>query len=517
MVFMCSGLFSTPVMAGLRTYDSNFTNSSGTINEVDWHSTDTHIVCKDRNLVIPAQSSTSDTKFVSKTLVTKTAAEEMVRVESVLRLTELPEGKQFILAFGLSNIEASSGETGNVEIVFADEGGIVVSVIAYGEEGAQTLVEKQKCGISLGRDFALNAAISSDAAFSLKINGRNIYESKLMVSGTGRFGILQTGSCGAEFSKLNVICNYYDTPENVNIVEDFEDGEFNANVLCSCLYGSNAENATPSGCSIEEYNGSKVLMFRNAGLGWFGTLYQYSNFEVTFDIPYYLHEDVLDEEFNVLTPRSYTPCLGFGEQDPRPYGEAYVKDTDLLLFGRDYCRSHMKKLFDVNYSEIGYGDISGDISKNQGYSVKATMIDGTMTVQVKPLSGGVYKTVVTQKYEDFRSGYIYIWSSGHDNFAIDNFTLTNLDEPSNLIEVEYKSSVIKAEDYVPTEEEEQMVFLTKDNTDEVSKPEAARMSTEIIFFICCVSGAIILIVIGIVVGAIRKHKKQGGGAKNEKK
>lgn len=509
-VIVCS-LFSTTALAGTRTESSNFVSSSGMINDADWHSTDVNIVCEDQKLVIPAASSTVDTKFVSKIPAAPTSAEKMISVEATLRITALPQDEQFIMAFGLGNIEAYSGENGNIEIVFTNSNGLAISVYAYGEE-VSTLLDNKTCGIPLNSQFSLNATITSKGVLIVDVNNKNICESELPVNGTGRFGILQTGSCGAEFTKLITNCHYYDTPENMNISEDFEDGEFNANVLCSSVRDGNGY--WPSGCSIEDYQGNKVLMFRNTGLGYFGTLYQYSNFELCFDIPYFLQDDIYDEEHNLIAKRSNSVSVGFGEESARPQGEAYITDTDLILLFKDSSMSWMKKAYSVEYSEVGYDNICGEPEKNQGYSVKITVVDGVMVLKVKPLSGGDYKTVVTQKYEDFRSGYIYIWCTADGNFAIDNFTLTNLDENPKLIEVEYESSVMKAEDYVPTERELQLEAY-KENAKETSVDKKGQEQFGVILFggiICAV-----IIISGVIIGRILKRKNKKGGAADDEK
>lgn len=512
MLVMSCSLFSTTVFAGTRTESSNFVSSSGTINDADWHSTDVNIVYQNQKLVIPATSSTVDTKFVSKTPAAPTSAEEMISVDATLRITALPQNEQFIMAFGLGNIEAYSGESGNIEIVFTNNNGLAISIYAYGEE-VSTLLNRKTCGILLNSQFSFNATITSKGVLIVDVNNKNICRSELPVSGKGRFGILQTGSCGAEFTKLTASCHYYDTPENVNISEDFEDGEFNANVLCSSVGDGNGY--WPSGCSIEDYQGNKVLMFRNTGLGYFGTLYQYSNFELCFDIPYFLQDDIYDEEHNLIAKRSNSVSVGFGEESARPQGEAYITDTDLILLFKDSSMSWMKKAYSVDYSEIGYDNICGNPEKNEGYSVKITVVDGVMVLKVKPLSGGDYKTVTTQEYEDFRSGYIYIWCTADGNFAIDNFTLTNLDENPNLIEVEHKSSVMKAEDYVPTEEELQLEAY-KENTKKAPVDKVGEDEFEL-NLISGIVVCVVVIVIGVVVVCILKRKNKKEGAANDEK
>lgn len=506
MVVVLSGVFMMPVEAGTRVSEKNAINKEGVINEADWHSTDTNIACKNEKLVIPADTSLEETKLISKIEAEATTASELVSATANFRLTAVPEGKQFILAFGLSSIEPLSGETGNVEIVFANKNEIEISVIAYGEDGAKTIVDGVKSGVSLNGNIKFESAISNDKKITIKINNKMICDAELPVTGEGRFGIMQTGSCGAEFSDLQVKYSYYDRPENANIEEDFENGEFNANLLMACLNTANNAGIYPAGSSIEDYNGSKVLMFRNAGLGWIGTIHPFSNFELTFDIPYYLQSDLKDENGNIIATASNTPCVSFGEESARPVGEAYIYATDLLVIGTKSSWSEMQKLYNTKYESI-----SGDPSENRGFSVKVTMVDGNMTLSRRPLSGGTWQEVTTQYYSNFRSGQVYIWCPGEGNFAIDNIKITNLDEDPNLIEVEYKSSVMKKVDYELTDEEKTMTFRKTDDTE-----EDMTLSSEKIFFICCLGGALLFLIVGVVV-SVKKRKTDKGGAAHEEK
>ena len=158
----------TSALAGARKLTSDFLADSGEVNLTEWHVGDENIYVKDNKLMIPAASSTDQTKFISKSVVKKsTAVDTLITASAAMRITQLPEGEQFILAFGLANIEAESGENGNVEIVFANNGGIVCSVIAYSDDEAITLVDKAKCGISVNSNFTLSfvpAAILSAVA-----------------------------------------------------------------------------------------------------------------------------------------------------------------------------------------------------------------------------------------------------------------------------------------------------------------------------------------------------------------
>ena len=177
LVLVACFLQDNSAFAGARKLTSTFLADSGEVNLTEWNVSDENIYVKDSKLIIPADSSTDQTKFISKSVVKQSmAVDKLISVSTAMRITQLPEGEQFILAFGLANIEAESGENGNVEIVFANNGGIVCSVIVYSEDEAITLVDKAKCGISVNSKFTLNAAIGSNGNLTVAVNGKNIYE-----------------------------------------------------------------------------------------------------------------------------------------------------------------------------------------------------------------------------------------------------------------------------------------------------------------------------------------------------
>ena len=505
--FLLCLLWTMPVFAGSRTLVSDFSNGKDGINLTEWNVTDDNICYKDGKLIMPAVSSTEETKFISKLVAgSNELVDEFISMSSPLRLTELPQGKQFILAFGLANIEAYSGEDGNVEIVFTNEGDICVSIIAYVDGEAQTIVEKTKCGISLKSNCNVDASISSDGNMSVKVNGKNICNKKIPVSGTGRFGVLQTGECGVEFSKLKVTCNSYDTPENTNIEENFDSGEFNANLLSSFMEAGNG--VYPAYAEIREYNGNNVFMFCNAGLGYLGTRHEYSNFEISFDIPYIQHKDLLDDAGNLIVNANNSVCIGFGETSEKPTGYAFTSNPDLIRLTGYRAHSYLRKDFDVSIEEMGLCNYDA----NEGYSVKFTVVDGKGTLQLKALNSNKYVTIATAEYAGYTKGYVRIWSSGDSSFAIDNLKITNLDQNAQLIDVEYQTSKMVVEDYELTEADTEMVF----KEDATQTAEENTINPIKIAFFISIGCAVVLIIIGAVVGHSLKRRTCKGGKQDEK-
>ncbi len=508
-MLLVSSVNTIDVFAGQRTVTSSYMTEGG-LNNAQWNFTDNNIVIEGEKLVVPAKSSTKYTKIISKQIATRSdGLKTLTELTTNLRFTNLPQGEQFIFAFGLDSIDGQSGSVGNVELVFTSENGIKMSIIAYSESGAETILEKMSCGISRNSNFKLKADISVSGVLSVSINGKTLCSKALPVSGEGRFGILQTGSCGFTASELVLKVYSYERPENVNIDEDFESGEWNTNILGAHMFNTNG--IVNSGMKIEEYNGSKVLMFRNVGQAYFGTKMQYSNFELTFDIPFFQKSNVYEEE-KLRVKATSEVCLCFGEEMERPTNGGYLSTTDLLMFQTTYAKSHIQKIWEADYNELQLTGLAGSDSMNTGYSIKLTVIDQHAVIQVKPLTGTKYTTIAEAEYEDYKLGYVRIWAAGSGNFAIDNFKLTNLDENPKLVEVEYKSSVMTVEDYVLTEAEQELVFREEVTVEENKKPEYG-----LYIVVGCLTGALILILIGVIFNAKGKKDARKEILKDEKK
>lgn len=504
-VLIVCALFPVTASAGIKEIISTPLSADGVgLNDTDWNISGDCIARQGDTVVISAQEATAETRIISKTRAKASADfEEIAVLETELKLTALPSGERFVLAFGLSGIESELGESGNVEIAFTNDGGIKVGAAAYTDDGAVTLFEPMGCGVSLNSLFSLRISVTSAGELLATVNRTALGSYKLPVTGEGRFGILQTGSCGAVVSGLTYTCYYYETPENTDIFEDFERGDFNANLFTS----SSTDNGIfPSGIKIEDYNGSKVLRFQNTKVAYFCTLHPYSNFEISFDIPYFSRQFFYDEYGNVSGKPASNLAVGFGEEVSTPIGYAYTTDVELLVFRSDRIYSENQKAFDVSLKGMGVTDTS----TNEGYSVKLTVVDGHYEVGVKALKDTAFKTVATSDFSAQRSGYVNIWSTGNADFAIDNLRIINLDNNPNRIEVPYRTSLITAEDYVPTAEESTKTFRPAE-ADQSSSLEQKLLLLDI----CLAGAAVLLCGVGAVVYAVKRKRREPSHEKEQ--
>lgn len=458
--------FELPSKAGEVSTISNLVGENGALNATDWFDPNDELKINDGMLVIPNES-TVETRMISKVFSrSDSICEELEQLLCDVEFTQLPEGEKFIFGFGLPSVEAYSGESGNVEVEFSNKNGIRVGITTYDESGnAQEIAEPKACGVHVGSKVAVKIIIRTDKHIAVTVNGKEVLTGTLPVTGEGRVGLLQTGNCGAKISNLRVKFTQYDRPENPEFVETFEEGIYNNNLF---IVKHVEGQRTPSALCVEEYEGSNVLRFRNTGLSYFGTKYTYSNFELTFDIPYFVRQFVRDETGNVLeAPTMFGVSMGDTAKEFANYEYGYAGSTDLIYFEADYVYSHNQKpvIIKEKYSDMGFFDKN----TNEGFSIRIRMVDGHLTVGMKALEAEDFKVIAEADYEDMRTGYIKMWTLGDGNVAVDNIQIKNLDREANVIEVPFKAALIEVEDYVYQEEETVFMPEAKGESEEVKE------------------------------------------------
>lgn len=502
IIIACTLLLSlvteTTALAGMKTFSTSVTTSENTLNNTDWNFMG-DIQSKDNKVIISAESSDAETKIISKNVATAAPElEEMVSIETTMKLTALPSKAKFILAFGLSNIEAQSQEDGNVELVITNQNGLKLAAVAYSEGQEIVVVEAKNMGASLKKDFKLNASVTATGVLKVSVNGTVLCEKQLPVSGEGRFGVLQTGQCGAEISNMKLICREYERPENIEISEDFENADFNINELCSRII---SVGMAPASFAIKDYNGNKVMMFQNTAAAFIGTKYTYSNFELSFDIPYWPGEDICDENGNVTVMKGHSLCIGIGEPSSDPKAASFADNMDLIRLNKDSAVSELRSIFNIVYNVAGMPKVSDD----EGYSVKLTLVDGHVELFVKPLEATNYTLVASADYDVQQSGYINLWTTTGGTVAIDNIKITNLDKNPNLLTVEHQTSVLENPDYDITQESAELVFRPGNSN------KKRTQFDEIYFVGGCAIVAVIILAAGATVRIVRKKKANKGG------
>ncbi len=510
-VFFAVALSMVVLLTGNRLSTMQVTAGSSDIlidnssfeKEIDsskWHVPNEDIIVEDGKLVF-LEDSTGSSRIITISAATKSAYHnELFRADYTLNLKKIPEGKRFIAAFSLASIESISGEEGNLEIIFQKDNGIKVSILAYDDNAKPiTLVDNVNCGIREGKKFQLHVDVTTDSKLNIVVNNRTLYDANAPIEMNGRLGFLQTGECSVEISKVDIVYHRYERPENANISEDFENGTFNLNTLASKMIYS--REYFPNGIHVEDYNGNKVLMFRNVNCGYFGTKYQYSNCEISFDVPYMVHEDVVNEDGTIRTMAHSAFVVGIGD-DTINYETAthgYYSSTEGIVFTTTDVASLKKMTNPVSIKDKNYFDPD----KQEGYSVKVSVVDAQITVYIKALEADKYDQIMQYKTGSSTPvGYIHIFANGQSNFGIDNFKITNLDKEANLLNVEYQESFLTGTEdweYEPMEE----VYMSIDDTE--------KEFNWALVPVYALGVGVIIVAICIMIAKMQKVRKKGEG------
>lgn len=478
--------------------DSSFAEK---INNTVWNNPGADLICQDGKLVFPAES-TADTRLISKTAVSRSdVTDEMLHAVFRLDSLQIPEGKSFFFACGLRSIESLPGEKGNIELQFTNNGGIQASLVAYETSDAATVLAEPKT--VAGKTIRVDVTLTASQKLTVKVNETTLFDGQISLTGEGRVGFLQSGGCQAELSAVKIEIFSYNTPENANVSENFDNGTMDTSLLsCSMIKDG---GYYPCRISVDEYEGNNVMLFKNSGLGYIGTKYQYSNFELTFDIPYLQRAEVYSDNYELLTPKSSWFGISFGDEymDATWYDYDY-KSPYMIYFNEWSNIIDFKNNFKVLAPMSGTDHDFFAENETRGFSVRFAVIDAHVTIGIKWIDEAEFVTVCEYDIANGQTptGYIHIWGSEPNNFAIDNIVITNLDQNAKIIETQYKAGTVT----VPEDhkyEKAEMVF--KD-------AEPARKDPEKTFnwflLIPCAAGVSILCILGSVIVAKSRRKKE---------
>ena len=382
-------------------------------------------------------------------------------------------------------------------------GGVKASVVAYGEAGAQEVMNSTSAG-RLNSDINLEVSITKAQVMTLKIGGRVIGKGELPVDGEGRIGFLQTGSCAAKVKAVKFVSYRYETPENSDISEDFEKGTINQNLLTSKMIGFPAQYL-PCYARVEEYEGSQVFMFNNSGGTYIGTLQEYSNFELSFDIPYIQNLAQWNEAGEAVKPISGEMVIGWGYQEPNPAGAADYMQAEQSVSLRSGTKIVPKGYSDLTVTPETHKFFSPGCDR--GVSVKLSMIDAEAVVYLKWMDETNWTEALRyQTGTQTPLGYIQIWVLTPGNLAIDNIKIVNKDSNPKQVTSEGKYELLeRAEDYV------------YEKQDAVYKDFTVEDDSFNWYLLIPATASLCAIVFGVVLVTVLLQKRRKGGSNSEKK
>ena len=427
LLFALSSLSTVPVQAGARTLVIDSTTIG---SDSSWNNVSGDVITEAKKIVFP-NNSTESTAYISKAVIRGDKFfEEVESLECNLKFTQLPQGEKFVLAFGLGGIEAASGERDNVEVTFTNDNGIKVGVLTYVDyDTPEEVAAPVATGISIGSSATVKVQILTNQTIKVSINNKEVISAELPIAGEGRVGFIQTGNCGAEVSGLKILYYQYDRPENTNIEEDFEEDGINIAVL------SGKTTTGTKTMSLEKLDDSQVLMFKGVDQTYLGTKYQYSNFEMTFDVPYLvLHATENENGDKVDGTGMVGISFGTGRvgQDKDGYGNA----LDAVVFKLDSVYSYKKA--------SQYTGTNPYWQEEKPFSMKVSLIDNQVTVAGKWMEEENYTTLLTYSLgSGISTGCVHFWIMDQGNIAIDNLVIKNMDDTPGIIKKEFKSGKIE--------------------------------------------------------------------------
>ena len=490
MLLVLVGAFlpTTQAEAGARTITID---GSSFKNDGDWNNLRDQATVDGTKIIFPADS-TEKTGFICKSVIRGDEFfDTLAAVECNLKFNKLPSDKSFVLAFGLPGIESGLGNKGNVEVTFTNSGGIKVGVVAY--ETAKTPItvcNPKSAGIGVGTNAKIRAEVKNSGKIIVSINDRTICTGTLPVTGEGRVGFLQTGSCAAEVSDFKLTAYQYYRPENSNINEDFSEGSLNISVLMGKTKSGNRT------FTFEKYKDNPVLMFRSVGQTFLGTHADYSNFEMTFDVPYMTMKASTDENGEPLDGTG-TFGVSFGSEKTNAAAKGYESAIDMVTFNQYGVYSYK--------NEEKYSALNPYWSEEKPFSIQVIVKDCKVTVGAKWMNDKNFQTLMSYDIHNRDvTGYVHFWVVDRANFAIGNLKITNLDHNPNLVEKEFLSGKIeRPADWVY--EQYERVYAPETKKEETEK----TFSWYLLIPTTVLSGILVVVAVDRIVYICKKKKKEG--------
>lgn len=420
------------------------------LNNAVWSSPENDVVVGNGKLHFTKDSTKYTRLITQNTAEQSDANDNLVEVDVTQTIASMPKNGEFILAFGLGSIESLSTEAGQVEVAFVNDGNLKVEARGYENAGeAVKIASGTANGMSIGKECKVSVVICNDKKITVKVNGANIASGTCNFLPEGSVGFFQSGNCDVTISKLR-ICSYkYDRPENADFEETFEGDAYNRNVLFS---KAGSSNYTPSTMSVEKYQDDDVMYYENSGPAQISTRYKYSNFEMTFDVPYLLRKNIENEDGKTTHAKSMWFGVSIGDDMIECGISDYAYSADVIYFDQDSTVKSFAKNHEVVAQSEKYPFFSED--EERGFSVKVSVVDAHVTVAMKWLDEKEFNIIGEYDTPNLQTplGYVHIWACGPANMAIDNIKMKNLDKNPNLVDVDYETSKFEVPadyDYTP--------------------------------------------------------------------
>ncbi|MBP3937551.1 MAG: hypothetical protein IK954_08245 [Clostridia bacterium] len=498
-------LLALPVYAGTSFETLDSSSFEEELDQTIWNVPEADVEAVDGAIEFTAESTEYSRVIAMNVIEQAHGQEELLYFESTATVSDIPEGGEFIFAVGMGSIESYRGDEGNVEIALRNDGGMKLTVNAYEAYGEPTELLAPKAVSGYGT-VTVAVQVNNDCTYSVKFNGSTAASGRLPYLPEGSVGYLQSGGCAVSVTDVYVRSYAYDAPANSNFKETFDNDQYNANLLFSKQAWKTQYD--PTYVSVESIDGNDMLVFSNAGSAHLSTMQQYSNFRLTFDVPWLIRMTEMDEDSTVIAPSSSWFGVSYGDALVEYAGNGYTDSPDVVYFDRDS---------QVRSFAMGKAVVGGDteaypffaIDETRPISCMVELVDAHVRVGIKWMDEEEFTIIGEYDRPDglTPTGYVHIWTPGTGNFAIDNIEMVNLDGEPQLVEVEFKTNKFKIPaDYVWDEEAESKLVYRPGT----EKKTGIGWNTWYLLIPCALVVAAVPVVIALIVRG--KNKKKEGKA-----
>lgn len=481
-------LFADAGMSAKVISDSTTFLKDGKLSNVDYHLGDEAVsVVADpadanKKVVSFTSESTAGTQLFTRAWPSvSSVAEDLYNVDIGVEFTinsfveeEAYKGSlKFGFAFGVQRLADGAGSKNSAYLWFKanenEDGNVAGDEYVYG------LTQYDNSGVAISPDLITATNIASLENISITVKQVESGETDITVNGTEySFDDMSIGYCGFGYESsayvdaqnyadayvrtFNFINNYSENPENPVVDMDFSASEINYDLF----YVRGAVLAEDGVLKYEKSNGHII------------TMHKYSNFELTFDVPYLKRTPDYDVNGNWSTSASIGLVIvhGLDIADPRNMGTAdtyyaYSGTMWTQIVGDVDAKTGLATQTRYNAGKAGNGYMKGASSTtnplhhlwNEAYdgrvfSIRLTMKDGLYTLEVKWEDEANYTEIIRLDFGYTQTGYIQIgcgYSAKDPERAyytsatqyLDNLRIKNLDLNPNIKEVGFTKQPFK--------------------------------------------------------------------------
>ncbi len=443
-------------------------------------------------------------------------------LEATIKSLDLSENSKFGFALGLDRYTSSKPGDENTTFVYFKKNGndLYLGAESYGENGAVKELFKD-ASVKISEDTGyidLSVTVDNKGKLTVKNADNVVYESqKDKEAFAANYAAIaingESKDLNAAIKSVKMTNTYYDRPENTDINATFDDGGFNVNEwnLISTPYLDTYTNSA--------YVKDEKLFFDNCAMNSaFITQYQYSDFEIQFDIDD-IRREVVGNGASKSFPISSFIGVYWGVSDAwHKFGSGVSTSFPLVYIATEIDQQTWDRKIDSSTGKpypteifmLGNGlnnrfslpdkyDFWSLDNADKVLQFKITVTGKKVVVAVRYKGEEAWQTtdrnnkLMSNEMDIALTGNVAITTMGNNyfvkdisegascgHFSVDNVILTNKDIAKNTITVEYVTSKKdKIQDYQYTKPDNDADYKpvgNNDNSDNTGCSSAINVS-----------------------------------------